>query len=183
MDLVEKAAYMKGLADGLGVEPNSKEGKLWAALAGLLSDMARDIENLKRSNEDLASVLDEVSSDLTYLENLTGKMAASSSAAASAASAAPAVDCASCPGCSYSYDGDGPAADRDSDEDEDEDAGAGDGGGYGGVIYDVTCPTCGEELSFDEETLKEGSIRCPVCGELLEFDLDGVGGGEEKKDK
>ena len=39
------------------------------------------------------------------------------------------------------------------------------------MIYDATCPVCGEEISFDEETLESGSIRCPKCGELLEFDL------------
>ena len=42
---------------------------------------------------------------------------------------------------------------------------------YDGVIYDVTCPVCGEEISFDEETLEAGSIQCPACGETLEFDL------------
>ena len=39
------------------------------------------------------------------------------------------------------------------------------------MIYDVTCPVCGEEISFDEETLEKGSIQCPACGEELEFDL------------
>ena len=42
---------------------------------------------------------------------------------------------------------------------------------YDGVMYDVTCPSCGEEISFDEETLELGSITCPSCGEVLEFDL------------
>ena len=45
-----------------------------------------------------------------------------------------------------------------------------------------TCPACGEEITFDEETLEEGSICCPACGEVLEFDLgddDDGGDGEE----
>ena len=46
MTVVEKAAYLKGLAEGLGVTPDSKEGKLWAALNDLLSDMAHEIEDL-----------------------------------------------------------------------------------------------------------------------------------------
>ena len=51
---------------------------------------------------------------------------------------------------------------------------------YDGVIYDATCPVCGEEISFDEETLEEGSIQCPNCGELLEFDLgEDASDGEE----
>ena len=40
------------------------------------------------------------------------------------------------------------------------------------VIYDVTCPTCGEELHLDEETILKESIHCPKCNELLEFDFD-----------
>ena len=50
--------------------------------------------------------------------------------------------------------------------------------GYDGVIYDATCPVCGEEISFDEDTLAEGSIECPNCGEKLEFDL-----GDDDKDE
>ena len=56
-----------------------------------------------------------------------------------------------------------------AEDDEDEEL------QYDGVIYDATCPVCGEEISFDEETLEKGSILCPKCGEKLEFDL----GGEE----
>ena len=51
---------------------------------------------------------------------------------------------------------------------------------YDGVIYDATCPVCGEEISFDEETLEKGSILCPNCGETLEFDLGEETSGEEK---
>ena len=39
-------------------------------------------------------------------------------------------------------------------------------------LYDVTCPTCGEEIVIDEETLLDGGIDCPNCGEPLEFELD-----------
>ena len=31
MTIVEKTAYLKGLAEGLGMDPQSKEGRLWAA--------------------------------------------------------------------------------------------------------------------------------------------------------
>ena len=44
---------------------------------------------------------------------------------------------------------------------------------FDGVLYDVKCPVCGEEITFDEDTLSEGSIECPKCGERLEFDLSG----------
>ena len=47
-----------------------------------------------------------------------------------------------------------------------------------GMFRIVTCPVCGEEISFDEDTLAEGSIECPNCGEKLEFDL-----GDDDKDE
>ena len=55
------------------------------------------------------------------------------------------------------------------DEDEDDDGDP----EYDGVIYDATCPVCGEEISFDEDTLAEGSIECPNCGETICVD-DGI---------
>ena len=70
MTVVEKAAYLKGLAEGLGVTPDSKEGKLWAALNDLLSDMAHEIEDLQESNLDLADIIDDMGEDLSYLEEL-----------------------------------------------------------------------------------------------------------------
>ena len=40
------------------------------------------------------------------------------------------------------------------------------------VLYEVKCPTCGEEITIDEQMLDEGSTVCPNCGEELEFDLE-----------
>ena len=59
----------------------------------------------------------------------------------------------------------GESEDEDEEDEEDEEL------SYDGVLYDVTCPGCGETITFDEETLEKGSIQCPNCGETLEFDL------------
>ena len=40
------------------------------------------------------------------------------------------------------------------------------------TIYEAECPSCGEVVDFDEETLEKGSIVCPNCGETLEFSLE-----------
>ena len=145
MTIVEKAAYLKGLCEGLGVDPDSRDGKLWGALNELLSDMAHEIEDLQSGSLDFADTLDEFGEELSYLEELTCDLDRPEDFED--------LD---------DYD------DLEDDEDEDPD--------YDGVIYDATCPVCGEEISFDEDTLAEGSIRCPRCGELLEFDL---GDGDE----
>ena len=53
--------------------------------------------------------------------------------------------------------------DEDEDEafDEDED------------MYEITCPSCGETVCVDEDTLMSDNLSCPACGEKFESDLDG----------
>ena len=157
MTVVEKAAYLKGLAEGLGVEPDTKEGKLWGALNDLLADMAHEIEDLQESNMDFAEALDDISEDLTYLEELTCDLDKAEDMMDDDEDDEDYCggDCSSCSGCGME--------DEDGEEDEELE--------YDGVMYDVTCPGCGEEITFDEETLEKGSIECPNCGETLEFDL------------
>ena len=141
MTISEKTAYLKGLADGLGVDPQSKEGKLWAALNDLLCDVAHELEALHEVDKGQAEALDGLADEVSLLEDICGGL------------------------------------DEDSYKLEDEDE-AYDEPEYDGVVYDATCPVCGEEISFDEETLEQGFIQCPKCGETLEFDL---GGEEEEK--
>lgn len=161
MTIVEKAAYLKGLAEGLGIDPDTKEGKLWNALIGLLTDMAHEIEELQSSNMDFAEALDEISEDLSYLEELTCDLDMPDDFDDYEGCSG---SCASCAGCEEDED-EGILRFSSDEEDEDEEL------AYDGVVYDVTCPSCGEEISFDEETLEKGSIVCPSCGETLEFDL------------
>ena len=154
MTIVEKAAYLKGLTEGLGISPDSKEGKLWGALNELLSDMAHEIEDLQASNLDFAEALDDISEDLTYLEELTCDLDMPEDMMDEEGCSG---DCSSCLlDCGA----------EDEDEEDDEEL------SYDGVMYEVTCPVCGEEIAFDEDPLSEGSIACPGCGETLEFDLD-----------
>ena len=158
MTVVEKAAYLKGLVEGLGIEPDSREGKLWGALGELLSDMAHEIEDLQATDMDHAEALDEMAEELSYLEDLVCDLDEPEDFDDEDCDG----DCDSCGLC-----------DEDDEDEEDEEP------EYDGVIYDVTCPVCGEEISFDEETLDKGSIECPSCGETLEFDLS----DEEDEDK
>ena len=143
MNLVEKAAYLKGLAEGLGMDPQSKEGRLWAALNELLSDMAHELEELRDTDERLDDEISDLAGELAYLEEL---------------------------GCDYEKLEEDDEEDEGSEESEDSDDDE-----FDGVVYDATCPVCGEEISFDEQTLERGSITCPNCGELLEFDLGSEG--------
>ena len=165
MTVVEKAAYLKGLTEGLGIAPDSKEGKLWNALNELLSDMAHEIEDLHACYDEHDEALDEVCDELNYLEELTCDL----DFPEDGDDYDDEDEDVSCCGCGRCYS---------DDEDEDDDGEP----EYDGVIYDATCPVCGEEISFDEDTLAEGSIECPNCGEKLEFDLGDDDKDEDKED-
>ena len=166
MTVVEKAAYLKGLTEGLGIDPQSKEGKLWAALNDLLADMAHEIEDLQESGLGHAEALDALAEELSDLEETVFDLDDAEDFEDYDEDDSPRPGCASC--CPRLAEAD----DEDAADDPDP--------SYDGVIYDATCPVCGEEISFDEETLEEGSIQCPNCGELLEFDLgEDAGDGEE----
>ena len=171
MTIVEKAAYLKGLTAGLGVEPDSREGKLWGALTDLLSDMAHEIEDLQSGSLDFADTLDEMCEDLSYLEEM--------------------VDAYNVPDHGWD-DEDDFFEDEEEDpdkiydlnfakdeEEEPEETDEDEELEIDGILYDATCPSCGEVITFDEETLATGSIRCPNCGEELEFDLGDDDGDPE----
>ena len=176
MTIVEKAAYLKGRAEGLGVEPDSRDGKLWAALNDLLSDMAHEIEDLQSGALDFADTLDEIGDELSYLEDLTCELDSPEDFDDELCSG----DCGSCElDCGFAGEDEEDEDDNivsfpDEEEDEAEDD---EEIPFDGVLYDVKCPVCGEEITLDEDTLSQGSIVCPKCGETLEFDLS----GEENK--
>ncbi len=127
MTTSEKVAYLKGLFEGLGVDKDSNEGRLFTAVIDALQDIAFDVEDLAHSTEDLAESVDLLSDDLAELEDVV-------------------------------YSG---GENGEDDEDEDEDP----------IFYEVTCPSCGETITIDEDVLGLGNIECPNCGEPLEFDL------------
>lgn len=187
MTIPEKAAYLKGLVEGLGADKDSRDGKLWTCLTDLLSDIAHEIDDLKDTNLDFADTLDEISDELSYLEEITCDLDSPEMFDEECDG-----NCEECGLCDYDEDddvgdvvafsdyaddeADEPEEDEEADEPADElpedEETEDDELEYDGVIYDVTCPSCGEEISFDEETLQKGSITCPKCGEILEFDLD-----------
>ena len=68
MGVSEKVAYLKGLAEGLGLDAESKEGKLFAAIIDVLDEMAEEILDLEEEMADIEEGLDAVSDDLSEVE-------------------------------------------------------------------------------------------------------------------
>ena len=69
MDILEKVAYMKGLAEGLGLDTKSKEGKLFSVMMDILDDVALELADIREEQEELEDGLDAVSDDLNDVES------------------------------------------------------------------------------------------------------------------
>lgn len=69
MTIIEKVAYLKGLADGLDLkEKPSKEAKILLAVIDVLDDICFSIEDLEEASTLLTEGLDVVSEDLEDVE-------------------------------------------------------------------------------------------------------------------
>ena len=146
MTISEKSAYLKGLMDGLKLNIESDEGKMIAAIVDMLGDLARKVTDIEDTTIAISDELDEIEEDLDAIEDFI-------------------MD-------SDEEDWDEEDEDEEWEEDEEEYGEEGfDFGDEDSIIYEVTC-ACGAVISFDEETLEEGSIICDNCGETLEFSLE-----------
>ena len=68
MDLTEKIAYIKGLADGLSLDENKPEVKLINAIIDLLDDIAYDVQDVQELYDELSEEVDEIDQDLADVE-------------------------------------------------------------------------------------------------------------------
>ena len=145
MTISEKVAYLKGLAEGLGLDQEAKETKLFSAIIDTLDEVGKAITDIEENALDLGEEIDAISDDLSEVEDVIF-----------------------------------PSDDDDECDDEccDDDCCCDDG-----YLYSVTCPTCKNEITIDEDVLDLGEIECPNCGETLEFQLDEDEEKEDKEDK
>ena len=68
MTVTEKVAYLKGLAEGMDIKTDTKEGKLLGAIVDVLSDMALDLEDLADDVTEMSEHVDAIDEDLNDLE-------------------------------------------------------------------------------------------------------------------
>ncbi len=189
MELSNKAAYLQGLVDGLGVDESTKEGKIIKAMSALLAEMAEALEGM---DEDLSRAYDQINDLSDELEDLEADLYEdedddeddeddeedSDDANDDDIASEPFYEVA-CPNCGetvYVSEDDLDAGEAncahcgvtfevalEGDEEEpDEDA---------PVQYEVTCPDCGTTAVFEEEELLEGEPKCPNCGKPLDFEV------------
>ncbi|WP_271629398.1 CD1247 N-terminal domain-containing protein [Caldicellulosiruptor sp. DIB 104C] len=68
-NLYEKVAYLRGLADGLGVSEESKEGRLIRSIIDVLDEFADAINELDTRYCELEDVVESLDEDLEKLED------------------------------------------------------------------------------------------------------------------
>ncbi|MEE0839801.1 MAG: hypothetical protein U0L72_04515 [Acutalibacteraceae bacterium] len=134
MTIAEKAAYIKGLCEGLSIDDSTKEGKVLAAIVDLLGDIAVDLEDTEDACAELAEQINAVDEDLAELEDFIYEEYDETE-----------DECEGCCGC---------------DEDEDDELYEVECPNCHDVIYiddrmledeGMTCPNCGTNLEFDLE--------------------------------
>ena len=69
MDICEKIAYIKGLAEGLKLDESTSEGKILAAVIDLLGDMTSEICDIEDGCDELLEQIDAVDEDLASVED------------------------------------------------------------------------------------------------------------------
>jgi len=149
MEILEKVAYMKGLAEGLGLDTKTKEGKLLTVMIDILDDIALELQDLFENQVELEEGLDAVSDDLndveTYIYEMDGE-----------------------------YDDDDDDDDEDDDEDEDDEVYETTCPNCEEEIFFdetiladgcVECPNCGEKLAFDLDEDENCGGCCGACGD------------------
>ena len=68
MTITERAAYIKGLAEGLGIDESTKEGKVIKALIDAFDDMALTVSDLEAELDELTEQVETIDEDLGSLE-------------------------------------------------------------------------------------------------------------------
>ncbi|NLD87682.1 MAG: hypothetical protein GX633_05440 [Clostridiales bacterium] len=69
MTLLERVAYLKGLAQGLGMDPDKKESKIINAIIDVLDELALSVTDIEDDIIAIGDELDAIDEDLTALED------------------------------------------------------------------------------------------------------------------
>ena len=68
MTLTERTAYLKGLMEGMELDTETKEGKLFKAIIDVLDDMALTVSDVEDVVDAVCDELDSVEEDLDAIE-------------------------------------------------------------------------------------------------------------------
>lgn len=162
MNITEKSAYIKGLAEGLGLDAAKPETRVINALLDLVSDLSAKVAELGKDNETLNGYIEEIDEDLGFLEDIVYDDDDTDSSEEDDEDDYDCdLDCENCTHCDECGECDDVDEDDDIDEDDDEDG-----------FRCLMCPACGEKIYFDE-SIDPSDLICPACGKnVCEDDED-----------
>ena len=140
MELKEKAAYLKGLVEGLGIDETTKEGKVIKAMSELLCEMAQAVDGI---DEDVTQAYDQINDLSEELEDLEADLYEDDDA---------------------DEEDDEPETEDDADDNADDNADV-----ASEPYYEVACPACGETVYVSEDDLDAGEAICPAARSPLRW--------------
>ena len=126
----EKAAYLKGLIDGLGIDETTKEGKVIKAMSELLGELAEAVDAI---DEDVTHAYDQINDLSEELEDLEADLYEDDDT---------------------DDDDEEPEEDAEDAEDSGDDDDNADVAGE--PYYEVACPACGNTVYVSEDDLDAG---------------------------
>ncbi len=148
MTIKEKTAYLKGVLEGMDLDKKKNETKLFSLIAEVLEEMALSIGELELQTDAINDELDILEEAIEEIDSDLEQIDDD-------------LDDI-CEIIGETYDAD----ELDYDEND-----------WDEELFEMTCPTCNEEIVIDEDILAIGEINCPACGEELEFDLSSLDEG------
>ena len=182
MNIGEKAAYLKGLAEGLDISPDSKNGKIIKGILDILEDIADSIGVLEEENKNLNDYVAEIDEDLGALEEdyekncgckLIGQPRVKEKW----------LDNYWSEDDEYEDDDDGEDDEYDEDEydddeyDEDDEKESEENELLDGVL-ELKCPHCKKRVFVKTDEILESddmAVECPQCGEEIEVEVESGG--------
>ena len=168
----EKAAYLRGLIEGLGIDETTKEGKVIKAMSELLGELAEAVDGI---DEDVTRAYDQINDLNEEPEEEKEDTEEDDNDDDIASEPFYEVACPNCGETVYVSEDDLDAGEANcahcgvtfevalEDEDEEQEEGP--------VQYEVTCPACGQTTVFEEDDLLDGAPKCPGCGKPLDFEV------------
>ncbi|KAB2951668.1 AraC family transcriptional regulator [Heliorestis acidaminivorans] len=159
--LKERISYIKGMAEGLKIEADPREGRLLSEMINLLGKMADEIDEVKREQVALEEMVESIDEDLVELESDFYELDDDDD---------------------FDDDDDDDdvflcQCDHDHDEEDDE-------------LIEFECPTCEETVCFDQAELADDEVLevvCPSCDRAVYIqdgeDLDMTAFDEDDDDE
>lgn len=67
-NMIGRVSYLRGLCDGLDLQPDTKESKVLLAMIDVLDEMAAQVASLEEAHQELDEYVESIDDDLSNME-------------------------------------------------------------------------------------------------------------------